>query len=232
MTITVLPNAKRLHYNKYAIKASLQYPHVTVLRRPLSVSQLIKILAYRKQEMDKTLDKNVNTFQMMQYYNVQPITEEIKIELSVMLLWLNENDIRYSVRTVGWYETRDTDQITIYTNNQEYVDEFLTLSGVNKEITYSKQHPYEIKQLQTKYKFRIYFKHIELSAETKNAILSFVEANKDSVNIAKATKSFLKSTVRKFAQTSHFIDFADSKAFTFIAMIAPDLLGKKYNLVN
>lgn len=232
MTITVLPNAKRLFYNKYAIKASLQYPHVTVLRRPLSVNQLIKLLAYRKQEMDKTLNKNASAFQMMQHYNVAPITEDIKIELSVLLMWLNENNIRYSVRTVGWYETRDTDQITIYTNNQEYVDEFLTLSGVNKEITHSKQNPYEIKQLQTKYKFRVFLKHMIVNDETKAAILSFIETNKDTVNIAKATRYFLNSKHREYAQTSYFIDFADAKAFTFIAMIAPELLGKKYNIVN
>jgi hypothetical protein len=230
---SILPNAKRLFYNKFNIKATLRYPHVTLLRRPLSEQQLNRGIKYRRKEMEKANKEATSKYgyNQMLYYGVSEITATIEAELKQMLLWLDSNNIRYSVNSVGWYETRDTDRITIYTNEQALVDEFFKFEGAGKELTYSIQNPYEIKQIQSKYKYRLFLKHASVDEHTKKAILSFAKNNSDIVNISKTTTKFLKST-REMCQPNFFIDIADEKAITFLAMIAPELLGKKYNIVN
>jgi len=214
--IQIQKDARKLFYNEYKIRASLQIPYCTLLRAPCTVKRIEWLIRMQKTNPSP---KYIN------YSGRDHITDKkldiVKDRLLAAHAWLEQNGVKYSVRR---------DMLFVYSNNRTLIDEAFKLGNGDKFLCNAHGIPGEITMNECKFKYRLFFKAVKVDKNTKNSVLSFIN-NTDDVETSNATEEFLMRTYQ-YSQTTHFIDYNDDKIVLMLALIAPKLIGKQFKLIE
>jgi len=207
--------ARKLFFDKFYVKASIDVVNCNLLRRPRTEKSLIAAIKSRNDNIDTTPLH-------LTWLNRTKISNSDREDLIITLAWLTTNNIKYSIE----YET-----ITMFANDLALLEDFFMLPGSsNKKLQYAHKVEGEIAcKRTTKYNYRMYFNRGEVSSNTKSAILSYLDTN--NARLSPSAKRALKRTYGLLT-ASHFVDYTDESLITMLAIIAPTVVGKQYKLVN
>lgn len=229
--------ARRLYHGKYVYRASLQYPHVTLLRKPLTEIKLDYMIDQRNHHIKEAQrELSMGTVGLMStIWADQPnIDGDMRNDLIAFYTWLTNNNVEYSVvaGNGGFSMPRQPCKLTIFTSNDDLVNEFFQFTGECKIIAYCHNIPGEIRVNNRKGTKRQFFRQIKTGDETKKVMTNFFDTYKGQVFPSPATINYFKSQTRREIGPTYFFDYSDDKIITVLSIIAPDIIGPRYTLVS
>lgn len=229
--------ARRLYHGKYVYRASLLYPHITLLRRPLTDVKLEWMIEQRNtfiNEGQRELLLGVTGLRATIWGDEPYIDGDMKNDLMSMYTWLKNSKIEYSVVSSGRSinGAREPGKLTIFTNNDALVNEFFQFPGDSKTISYCHSVPGELKVNNRKGTKRQFFRQVKTDLVTRKAVVTFFESNKEHVFPSPATLNYFNSETRREIGPTYFFDYSDDKVITLLSLIAPDIVGSRFTLVS